>query len=48
MALGSVRLEDGTRPIGFLVEPAAVVGAEDITHYQGWRNFLLSAGNPHR
>jgi allophanate hydrolase len=48
MALGSVRLEDGTSSIGFLVEPAAVVGAEDITHYQGWRNFLLSAGSPRR
>ena len=48
MTLGSVRLEDGTASTGFLVEPAAVVGAEDITHYQGWRNFLLSAGSPRR
>lgn len=43
MALGSVRLADGTTSTGFLVEPAAVVGARDITHFQGWRNFLLSA-----
>jgi allophanate hydrolase len=43
MALGSVRLEDGTTSTGFLVEPAAVVGARDITDFHGWRNFLLSA-----
>ena len=42
MALGSVRLEDGTTSTGFLVEPAAVVGAVDITHHGGWRNYLLS------
>ena len=48
MALGSVRLEDGTTSTGFLVEPAAVVGARDITHFQGWRNFLLSAESPRR
>ena len=48
MALGSVRLEDGTTSTGFLVEPAAVVGARDITHYQGWRNFLLNAESPSR
>jgi allophanate hydrolase len=46
MMLGSVRLADGTTSTGFLVEPAAVVGARDITHFQGWRNFLLSAGSP--
>jgi allophanate hydrolase len=46
MALGSVRLADGSTSTGFLVEPAAVVGARDITHFQGWRNFLLSAESP--
>ncbi|HST86027.1 MAG TPA: allophanate hydrolase [Kineosporiaceae bacterium] len=45
MALGSVRLADGTTSVGFLVEPAAVIGARDITHFHGWRKFLLSAGS---
>jgi allophanate hydrolase len=42
MVLGSVRLEDGSTSTGFLVEPAAVVGARDITHHGGWRNYLLA------
>jgi allophanate hydrolase len=40
MALGSVRLADGRTSTGFLVEPAAVVGARDITEYGGWRAFV--------
>jgi allophanate hydrolase len=40
MALGQVRLEDGTSRVGFLVEPLAVAGARDISDYRGWRNFL--------
>ncbi|MFC9330632.1 allophanate hydrolase [Kitasatospora sp. NPDC057015] len=44
MAVGSVRLADGTRVAGFLCEPAALEGAEDITGYGGWRGYL--AGRP--
>jgi allophanate hydrolase len=40
MTLGRVRLADGTETIGFLCEPAALTGAEDITEYGGW----LAAG----
>jgi allophanate hydrolase len=43
MALGRVQLDDGTSVIGFLVEPLALDAARDISHYQGWRNFLLGA-----
>ncbi|MEU6376343.1 allophanate hydrolase [Streptomyces sp. NPDC046909] len=40
MALGSVELADGERVPGFLCEPAALVDAEDITSYGGWRAYL--------
>ena len=40
MALGRVELADGTHVPGFLCEPAALVGAEDITTYGGWRAYL--------
>jgi allophanate hydrolase len=40
MVIGSVRLEDGTSAAGFLCEPIALEGAEDITAYGGWRAYL--------
>jgi allophanate hydrolase len=40
MALGRVELADGTHVPGFLCEPAALEGAEDITEYGGWRGYL--------
>lgn len=40
MALGRVELADGTHVSGFLCEPAALEGAEDITTYGGWRAYL--------
>jgi allophanate hydrolase len=40
MALGRVALSDGTDVTGFLCEPAAQAGAEDITGYGGWRGYL--------
>ncbi|WP_089103091.1 allophanate hydrolase [Streptomyces hyaluromycini] len=43
MALGSVELADGTNVPGFLCEPSALTGAEDITRYGGWRAFLKEA-----
>lgn len=42
MALGRVVLGDGSAEIGFLCEPVAVEGAEDITAYGGWRAYLAS------
>lgn len=39
MAIGTVSLADGTDVTGFLVEPHAVEGAEDITHHGGWRAY---------
>lgn len=43
LAIGTVLLADGTRPKGFLVEPAGLDGAEDITRFGGWRGFLTAA-----
>ena len=40
MAIGSVDLADGTRAPGFLCEPAALVGAREITASGGWRAYL--------
>ncbi|WP_329114697.1 allophanate hydrolase [Streptomyces sp. NBC_01465] len=39
MAIGAVELADGTTVPGFLCEPAALEGAEDITSYGGWRAY---------
>ncbi|MEV8095370.1 allophanate hydrolase [Kitasatospora sp. NPDC085879] len=40
MALGPVDLADGTRVPGFLCEPAALTGAEDITATGGWLDHI--------
>ena len=42
MALGRVRLDDGTAPVGFLCEPSAIDGAPDITAHGGWRASLAA------
>ncbi|MFD9331917.1 allophanate hydrolase [Streptomyces sp. NPDC060065] len=40
MTLGRVELMDGSHVPGFLCEPSALEGAEDITGYGGWRAYL--------
>jgi allophanate hydrolase len=40
LSIGTVELADGRRVKGFLCEPAALVGAEDITGYGAWRAWL--------
>ncbi len=42
LCIGTVRLEDGTTPKGFLVEPEGLHGAEEISRFGGWRAFLHS------
>lgn len=44
MTLGRVELTDGSHVPGFLCEPSALEGAEDITRYGGWRAYLRSMG----
>jgi allophanate hydrolase len=40
LAIGTVTLEDGSLVKGFVAEPRATVGAEDITSLGGWRRYL--------
>jgi allophanate hydrolase len=43
LVIGTVELADGTTVKGFLCEPHAVDGVEDITVHGGWRAWLASA-----
>jgi allophanate hydrolase len=40
LSIGTVRLADGRGVKGFIVEPAAVNGARDISSFGGWRAFM--------
>jgi allophanate hydrolase len=40
LAIGTVTLEDGSLVKGFVAEPRATLGAEDITALGGWRRYL--------
>jgi allophanate hydrolase len=40
LAIGTVALEDGGSVKGFVAEPRAAVGAEDITALGGWRAYI--------
>jgi allophanate hydrolase len=42
LAIGSLELADGRWIKGFVCEPAAMTGAEDISAYGGWRGYLAS------
>jgi len=46
MALGRVELEDGSASVGFLCEPVALSGAEEITGFGGWRAWLAAGRQP--
>lgn len=40
LAIGTVTLSDGTSVKGFVAEPRALAGAEDITALGGWRAYI--------
>ena len=40
LAIGTVTLADGSSVKGFVAEPRATVGAEDITALGGWRAYI--------
>jgi len=42
LAIGTLELEDGSLVKGFLVEPAGVEGATEITQLGGWRAYLAT------
>jgi allophanate hydrolase len=41
LSIGTVRLADGRGVKGFIVEPADVDGARDISAFGGWRAFMM-------
>jgi allophanate hydrolase len=43
LSIGTIRLADGRGVKGFIVEPAAIDGAQDISAYGGWRAFMAKA-----
>jgi allophanate hydrolase len=40
LSIGTVRLDDGRGVKGFIVEPADIDGARDISAFGGWRAFM--------
>jgi allophanate hydrolase len=46
LGIGKVMLDDGIEVPGFIAEPRATDGAEDITHHGGWRAWLDSKQMP--
>ena len=42
MVIGTIQLNDGSPVKGFLCEPTALKGAENITPFGGWRAYLKS------
>lgn len=40
LGLGSVELADGTWVKGFICEPCGLAGAQDISHFGGWRAYM--------
>ena len=40
LSIGTIRLSDGRDVKGFIVEPAAINGARDISSFGGWRAFI--------
>ena len=44
LAIGKVRLEDGSTVLGVLGEPALVQGQREITKYGDWRAYIAAEG----
>ena len=43
LGIGRVLLEDGTDVAGFVCEPFAIDGADEITHFGGWRAYRAAS-----
>ena len=43
LAIGSIELNDGAWVKGFVCEPIALEGAQEITHHGDWRTYLAAA-----
>jgi hypothetical protein len=44
LSIGKIRLDDGSIVLGVLGEPALVEGQREITHYGGWRAYVVAEG----
>lgn len=44
LGIGTITLADGSSVQGFACDPLAVVGADDISGFGGWRGFMASSG----
>lgn len=44
LALGTVRLADGSAVKGFVCEPFGIEGAREVTHLGGWRKYVERKG----
>jgi allophanate hydrolase len=42
LSIGTIRLSDNREVKGFLVEPAGLAGAEDISSFGGWRAYVAA------
>ena len=42
LCIGKVRLQSGETVLGVLGEPELVKGQKEISHYGGWRDYLMS------
>lgn len=45
LGIGTLMLEDGSSVQGFVCEPEALRGAEDITQHGGWRAYMAALKN---
>ncbi len=48
LSIGTLTLADGSTVQGFLCEPFAVEGGQEITHLGGWRNYMATLAKPLR
>lgn len=46
LSVGRVLLEDGTSPLGVIIEPWRVEGMTEITAHGGWRAYVRHKGIP--
>jgi len=44
LGIGRILLDDGDELPGFIAEPRATEGADEITHHGGWRKWLAAVG----
>jgi len=42
LGIGTLQLADGSSVQGFLCEAQATAGAQDISHFGGWRSYIAS------